>query len=58
MPITKVTGLIPRALGNRIMTSSGSDHLILDSLGRAGREAYERRVAGSAPAADARRAER
>jgi NAD(P)-dependent dehydrogenase (short-subunit alcohol dehydrogenase family) len=56
-PITKATGLIPRGLGNKIMTSSGSDHLILDSLGGAGRDAYEKRVAASAPAADARRAE-
>jgi NAD(P)-dependent dehydrogenase (short-subunit alcohol dehydrogenase family) len=56
--ITKVTGLIPRRLGDKIMTASGSDHLILDSLGTAGREAYEKRVAASAPAADAERAER
>jgi short-subunit dehydrogenase len=58
-PVTKIsTGLVPRALGNRIMTASGSDHVILDSLGSAGRTAYEQRVAESAPAADARRATR
>jgi short-subunit dehydrogenase len=57
-PITKVSGLLPRAVGNRIMTASGSDHLILDSLGTAGRTAYEERVAASAPAADAEHAER
>ncbi|MDT4914045.1 MAG: hypothetical protein QOC66_3173 [Pseudonocardiales bacterium] len=56
--ITKATGLIPRRIGDKIMTASGSDHLILDSLGTAGREAYEKRVAASAPAADAERAER
>jgi short-subunit dehydrogenase len=54
-PVTKVSGLIPRALGNRIMTATGSDHVILDSLGSAGRTEYESRVAASAPAADARR---
>lgn len=54
-PVTKVSGLIPRAVGNKIMTASGSDHLILDSLDSAGRTAYEKRVAESAPAADARR---
>jgi short-subunit dehydrogenase len=57
-PITKTSGLLPRAVGNRIMTASGSDHLILDSLGSAGRAAYQERVDASAPAADARRASR
>jgi hypothetical protein len=52
--VTKVTGLLPRAVGNRLMTLSGSDHLVLDSLGTEGRAAYEARVAASAPAADAR----
>jgi NAD(P)-dependent dehydrogenase (short-subunit alcohol dehydrogenase family) len=56
--ITKASGLIPRRLGDRLMTASGSDHLILDSLGSAGRTAYEERVAGSAPAADNERAAR
>ena len=56
--ITKVTGLIPRAIGNKIMTASGSDHLLLDSQASAGRAAYEARVAASAPAADAERAAR
>jgi hypothetical protein len=37
------------------MTASGSDHLILDSLGGAGPAAYEKRVAASAPAADPER---
>ena len=56
--ITKATGLIPRALGNKIMTASGSDHLLLDSRDSAGRAAYEARVAASAPAADKERAAR
>ncbi|MFN2562403.1 MAG: SDR family oxidoreductase [Jatrophihabitans sp.] len=56
--ITKVTGLIPRRLGDKIMTASGSDHVVLDSLGTDGRDAYEKRVAASAPAADAERAGR
>lgn len=55
-PITKVSGLLPRAVGNKIMTTSGSDHIVLDSLGTSGRTAYQARVDGSAPAADARRA--
>src|SRR3954469_19870484 len=54
-PITKVTGALPRRLGNKLMTASGSDHVVLDSLGTPGRAAYERRVASSSPAADARR---
>ncbi len=57
-PITKASGLLPRRVGDKIMTASGSDHLILDSLGTAGRTAYEQRVAASAPAADAGRAAR
>ena len=51
-PITRMTTLLPRAIGNKIMTASGSDHIILDSLGDAGREAYEKRVSESAPAAE------
>jgi len=51
-PITKTSGLLPRRVGHRLMTASGSDHLILDSLGTPGRTAYEQRVAASAPAAD------
>lgn len=53
--VTRMSGLIPRTLGNKLMTASGSDHVILDSLGSEGRTAYEKRVAQSAPAADARR---
>jgi NAD(P)-dependent dehydrogenase (short-subunit alcohol dehydrogenase family) len=53
--ITKITGLIPRRLGDKIMTASGSDHLLLDSQGSAGRQAYERRIAASAPGAGAER---
>jgi NAD(P)-dependent dehydrogenase (short-subunit alcohol dehydrogenase family) len=56
--ITKVTGLIPRRVGDKIMTASGSDHLVLDSLRTGEREAYEKRVAASAPAADAERVRR
>lgn len=54
-PITKVSGLLPRAVGNKIMTASGSDHIVLDSLGTSGRRAYQARVDESAPAADAAR---
>lgn len=57
-PITKVSGLLPRRVGEKIMTASGSDHLILDSLGGTGRAAYEERVASSAPAADRERTTR
>lgn len=56
--VTKLSGLLPRAVGEKVMTASGSDHIILDSLGTPGRAAYEQRVAGSAPAADERRATR
>ena len=54
-PITKVSGLLPRVVSDKIMTASGSDHLVLDSLGSPGRTAYQQRVDASAPAADARR---
>ena len=54
--ITKVTGLIPRTLGSKIMTASGSDHLLLDSQRSEGRRAYEARVAASAPGAEQARA--
>jgi short-subunit dehydrogenase len=53
--ITRTSGLMPRRLGDKLMTLSGSDHLLTDSIGSAGRTAYEKRVAASAPAADARR---
>lgn len=54
-PITRVSGLLPRRVGNKIMTLSGSDHLLADSLQSAERTAYQARVDASAPAADARR---
>jgi len=55
--ITKLTGLIPRRLGDRIMTASGSDHLLADSIGDPGRAAYEARIAASAPGAERRSAD-
>jgi NAD(P)-dependent dehydrogenase (short-subunit alcohol dehydrogenase family) len=55
-PVTALTGLIPRAVGNKLMTATGSDHVVLDSLGTPDRTAYQQRVDTSAPAADARRA--
>ena len=51
-PITRFGVLMPARLGDKIMTASGSDHLLVDSLGGDGRAAYEARVAASAPAAD------
>jgi short-subunit dehydrogenase len=54
--VTKVTALIPRRLGDKLMTATGSDHILLDSLATEGRAAYEKRVAESAPAADKERA--
>ncbi len=55
-PITKVSGLLPRRVGNAIMRASGSDHLLRESLAAPERVAYQARVDASAPAADARRA--
>jgi NAD(P)-dependent dehydrogenase (short-subunit alcohol dehydrogenase family) len=54
-PITKVTSLLPRRIGDWLMTASGSDHLLTDSIGDAGRAAYEARIAASAPGAEAQR---
>lgn len=51
-PVTRYGVLMPAKLGDKLMTASGSDHLLFDSLGGAGRAAYEARVAASAPAAD------
>jgi len=51
-PITRYGVLMPAKLGDKLMTASGSDHLLVDSLGGAGRAAYEARVEASAPAAD------
>lgn len=56
--VTKASGLIPRRIGDKLMTATGSDHLILDSQSSEGRKAYEARVAASAPGADAERAAR
>jgi short-subunit dehydrogenase len=53
--ITKWSGLLPRFIGNKMMTATGSDHLLLDSQSTEGRAAYEARVAASAPAADSAR---
>jgi hypothetical protein len=52
-PITKSTGMLPRLLGDRLMTANGSDHLLSDAIASGARHGYERRAA--APAADARR---
>jgi short-subunit dehydrogenase len=54
-PINKISGLLPRRMGDRIMSASGSDHIVLDSLGTPERTAYQQRVDMSAPAADAAR---
>jgi NAD(P)-dependent dehydrogenase (short-subunit alcohol dehydrogenase family) len=54
-PVTRYGVLMPAKLGDKLMTASGSDHLLFDSLGGAGRAAYEARVAASAPAADSAR---
>jgi NAD(P)-dependent dehydrogenase (short-subunit alcohol dehydrogenase family) len=54
-PVTRYGVLMPARIGDKLMTASGSDHLLFDSLGGAGRAAYEARVAASAPAADAAR---
>ena len=51
--ITKVSGLLPRKLGEKIMTATGSDHLLADATATGARAAYEARVAASAPGADA-----
>ena len=55
-PITKVSSTLPRKLGEKIMTASGSDHLLADASASGDRLAYEKRAAESAPAADAEHA--
>jgi short-subunit dehydrogenase len=56
--VTKATALLPRRLGDKLMTATGSDQLLVNSLADPGRVAYQARVAASAPAADAGRADR
>jgi hypothetical protein len=51
--ITKVSGLLPRKIGEKIMTATGSDHLLADAVASGQRADYEARAAASAPAADA-----
>jgi NAD(P)-dependent dehydrogenase (short-subunit alcohol dehydrogenase family) len=55
--ITKVSGLLPRKIGEKIMTATGSDHLLADATATGEGAAYEARVAASAPGAEAARAE-
>jgi short-subunit dehydrogenase len=52
--VTKWSGLLPRRVGDKIMTATGSDHLILDALRSGERGDYEARVAASAPGAEAK----
>jgi short-subunit dehydrogenase len=50
--ITKFSGLLPRRVGEKIMTATGSDHLLADAIATGQRAEYEKRAAASAPAAD------
>jgi NAD(P)-dependent dehydrogenase (short-subunit alcohol dehydrogenase family) len=52
-PITKWSNLIPRRIGEKIMTATGSDHLLADAVTTGQRAEYEARAAASAPGADA-----
>jgi short-subunit dehydrogenase len=47
--VTRATNLIPRRVGDKIMTATGSDHLLADAMASGQRDAYEQRVAQSAP---------
>lgn len=51
--ITKWSALLPRKVGDTMMTATGSDHLLADAIKTGQRSSYEARVAASAPAADA-----
>jgi|BarGraNGADG00212_1021973.scaffolds.fasta_scaffold54994_1 NAD(P)-dependent dehydrogenase (short-subunit alcohol dehydrogenase family) len=50
--ITKVSGLLPRRVGEKLMTATGSDHLLADAVATGERAAYEARAAASAPGVD------
>ncbi|HEV7193030.1 MAG TPA: SDR family oxidoreductase [Jatrophihabitantaceae bacterium] len=50
--ITKWSGLLPRAVGDKMMTATGSDHLLADAITTGERADYEARVAASTPASD------
>jgi NAD(P)-dependent dehydrogenase (short-subunit alcohol dehydrogenase family) len=50
--ITRWTGLLPRRIGDKIMTGTGSDHVLADAMGSGQRDDYEKRVSESAPGAE------
>ena len=50
--ITKWTGLLPRRIGDTLMTGTGSDHVLSDAMVSGQRDDYEKRVSESAPGAE------
>ena len=53
--VTRWTGLLPRRVGERLMTGTGSDRLLAEAAASGQRDDYEKRVSESAPGADAPR---
>jgi NAD(P)-dependent dehydrogenase (short-subunit alcohol dehydrogenase family) len=47
--VTRWTKLIPRRIGDKIMTATGSDKLLAEAMGSGQRDDYEKRVSESAP---------
>jgi NAD(P)-dependent dehydrogenase (short-subunit alcohol dehydrogenase family) len=52
--ITRWTGLLPRRVGDKIMTGTGSDRILGEARASGQRDDYEKRVSESAPGASAR----
>ncbi|HJQ41840.1 MAG TPA: SDR family oxidoreductase [Jatrophihabitantaceae bacterium] len=50
--ITKWSGLLPRRIGDKLMTGTGSDHVLSDAMVSGQRDDYEKRVSESAPGAE------
>jgi short-subunit dehydrogenase len=50
--VTRWTALLPRRVGDRLMTGTGSDHLLAEAAASGHRDDYEKRAAQCAPALD------
>jgi len=50
--ITKWSGLLPKRIGDKLMTGTGSDHVLTDAMASGQRDDYEKRVSESAPGAE------
>ena len=50
--VTKWSGVLPQRVGDKLMTGTGSDHVLSDAMASGQRDDYEKRVSESAPGAE------